>query len=137
MIVSGKIVKGLQEGRKLGYPTINLDYSLDFGLNSESGLNKKLAHGIYAGQVFLSGDRRVYKGAVVVGGDFVDSEKPKFEVFIIDFDESLASSEEMYGQEVKVKLLDKIRDMMQFLDIEELKTQIKDDIEKIKLCLQE
>ena len=44
MIVSGKIVKGLQEGRKLGYPTINLDYSLDFGLNSESGLNKKLAH---------------------------------------------------------------------------------------------
>ena len=85
----------------------------------------------------MSGDRRVYKGAVVVGGDFVDSEKPKFEVFIIDFDESLASSEEMYGQEVKVKLLDKIRDMMQFLDIEELKTQIKDDIEKIKLCLQE
>ncbi len=124
MRITGTVIEGKKEGRALGYPTANLQYALDD--------NQELAHGIYAGRVFWNEGsfERVRDGAIVVGGDFENGGLPKFEVFILDFDGDL------YGVELTVELLDKIRDMRKFEDQGELIAQIKKDVDDIHAVLQ-
>jgi riboflavin kinase/FMN adenylyltransferase len=109
-IISGKAIKGKEKGKKLGFPTVNI------------GLNKKIESGVYAGSVRV-GDKD-YKAGI-----FVSPDGKLLEAHIIGF------SGDLYGENVEVEINRKLREIKKFENDEELKAQIKRDIENI--CLRE
>lgn len=119
--ILGKVVPGKGRGRKIGYPTANL----------EPHPQKLLPpNGVYAGCVELKGE--VYKALVNVGN------KPTFgdlvwgvEVHIMDF------SEELYGEILRVNLIKKIRDIQVFPTPSCLMERLKKDKEKAERILEE
>lgn len=108
--ITSTVKKGEQLGRKLGYPTANMDYPPK---------TVKLPFGVYKAEVYG-------KPAVLNWGTkpTVNGENEGLEVHISDFDENL------YGKSLTVKILDKIRDEKKFDNLEDLKTQIKKDLEE-------
>lgn len=108
----GIVVKGQQLGRVLGYPTANLK------LNQHSPLF--IANGIYAVKITL--DKITYMGMANIGiRPTLDQHELTIEVNIFDFDR------EIYGQELVVHFIDRIRDEKKFDSLEELKEQIAKD----------
>ena len=57
--ITGKIIKGDGYGRKIGFPTLNIDR------RHFSRLEKKPALGVYGGEVFLG--EKIYKAGIVIG----------------------------------------------------------------------
>lgn len=114
--ITGKVVHGSHRGKKLGFPTANLQIDKD-----------KLmpAHGVYAAKVFMG--RKVYRGAVNIGARPTFAEgKVAFEVYVLDFKGNLR------GRTLVVDLFHRLRDEIQFSDVEDLKAQIREDISKTR-----
>ncbi len=117
--ISGKVIKGEQVGRKLGFPTANLDRI------GYSHLKKKLKLGVYAGEAYLSSGKK-YKAGIIVGP--IDKKGlPKIEVYLIGFKGNL------YNTYLNTYLNRYIRPFKKFKNIEKLKRQIKEDVKLIKL----
>ncbi len=108
--LSGKVVKGDGYGRKLGFPTVNVDYV-------ENNLPKE---GVYKGRVLL--EDKIYRAGIVVGSP---SDKTKVEAHLIGY------NGDAYGKEVVLYIEDFIRDYKNFETEEKLINQIKEDL---KLC---
>jgi riboflavin kinase/FMN adenylyltransferase len=114
--IKGRVVYGQQVGRKLGFPTANVQ------------LNRYSAPltGVYAVLVDIDGVR--YQGAANVGvrptvGDLV---KPILEVHLLDF------SGDLYGQRIEVEFMDKIRDETKFTTLDKLVETIRQDVKQIR-----
>ncbi|NPV92000.1 MAG: bifunctional riboflavin kinase/FAD synthetase [Firmicutes bacterium] len=116
-IVEGRVVKGDQRGRQLGFPTANLAI--------ESGVLIP-ARGVYAAKVKL-GDR-VFDGVVNIGfkPTFAGDPVLTVEAHILDF------AQVIYGEWVTLSLIQKLRDETKFSSVEELIKQIQRDIEDAK-----
>ena len=115
-ILEGTVIKGLQLGRKLGFPTANIKYPEKI---------VKIPFGVYKCEVFL--DKRY--DAILNWGikpTINKTKEPILEAHILDFDGDL------YGKDIKIEVLDKIRNEQKFDNLEELKEQIKKDVE---ICL--
>lgn len=113
MKFSGVVKKNLGRGRKLGFPTANIDAPEDI----EDGLYTGLVH-IHT--VVYDGKPRqsiVFIGAAETFGD----KQRKAEIFILDFDENL------YGLEISVEVLKKIRENKKFESQEALIEQMRHD----------
>jgi riboflavin kinase/FMN adenylyltransferase len=100
----GVIQKGGGYGRKLGFPTANIP------LTDES------ISGIYAGKVFINGEE--WNAAV-----YVDTKRMLLEVHILNFNDDL------YGMEIELELLGKIREDKSFSDEAEAQKAIREDVE--------
>ena len=116
--INGKVIFGQQLGRKLGFPTANVN------------LNRFRAPltGVYAVWVDIEGIDHRIKGAANVGvrptiGDMV---KPILEVHLLDFDQQI------YGRRISVEFIHKIRDEQQFTNLDDLADSISDDVVLIK-----
>jgi riboflavin kinase/FMN adenylyltransferase len=114
--IKGRVVYGQQVGRKLGFPTANVQ------------LNRYAAPltGVYAVLVDIDGVR--YQGAANVGvrptvGDLV---KPILEVHLLDF------SGDLYGQRIEVEFMHKIRDETKFTTLDKLVETIRQDVKQIR-----
>lgn len=109
--VAGRVVKGQQLGRTLGYPTANLSLSE----------NCRLAHGIYA--VRLRTEDGVLRNGVASYGrrPTFDNGPALLETFIHDF------SGDLYGQTVEVILFAYLRGEEKFDDADALVVQMKRD----------
>lgn len=119
--LSGKIIQGEQLGRQLGFPTANIL------LNPE----KKFLSGIFV--VRVSGiNHKIINGVASIGYrptfDFQDK-KLLLEVYLFDF------NQDIYGKNISVELLKKIRDEENFESVEQLIEQIKKDIDIAKTYL--
>jgi riboflavin kinase/FMN adenylyltransferase len=116
--ISGKVTYGQQLGRKLGFPTANLN------------LNRFRAPlaGVYAVWVEIEGMSARFKGAANVGvrPTIGDKVKPILEVHLLDFDQRI------YGQRITVEFVHKIRDEQQFTSIDDLAESISEDVKTIK-----
>jgi riboflavin kinase/FMN adenylyltransferase len=114
--MSGKVISGEKLGRKLGAPTANLQLRrLRAALSGE-----------YAVEVNgLDGYSDSIKGVANIGTrpTVDDSLKAVLEVHLFDFDENI------YGKNISVIFRKKIRQEKKFSSIEELKTNIHNDIE--------
>lgn len=119
--LTGKIIHGDMRGRKLGFQTANLDFS-------ESGLLIP-PMGVYAVRVKYSS--KMYEGVMNIGTrpSFNSGTEITKEVHIFNF------NEEIYGEELEVLFVEKLRNEKKFESVEDLKTQIKKDIERAKSLL--
>lgn len=116
----GKVIHGHARGKELGFPTANLEITQD--------LYPK--EGVYAATVMV--DERRYDGVVNIGTNptFGD-EQLAVEVFLFDYQGDL------YGKELQVALVDKLRDEQAFPSPELLVRQIEKDIQRAKEILRE
>jgi riboflavin kinase/FMN adenylyltransferase len=113
--VSGKVIDGRKVGRKLGIPTINLavDKTCLF-----------LKDGVYSGRTEIDG--KEFKLVINYGGrPTFNLDEKLIEAHIIDY------SGDLYGKEVKIEFLSYIRGLYAFRDQDQLKEQIKKDIERV------
>ena len=114
----GEVVHGNALGRKMGIPTINV------GTDATKLLPK---YGVYAANVYLSDNETPLKAALNIGmRPTVGGENPTVEAFIID------AGGDYYGKQVKVELVEYIREEKKFATLQDLQYAIESDIEKIR-----
>ena len=114
--ISSIVVSGFQNGRKMGFPTANLECAPDMLLPSD---------GVYYGQCRI--DEEDYRAVINVGRNpTFNAKKRTIEAHIIDYDEDL------YGLRLSVDFYEKIRSEMHFASMAELKKQIAKDKEYAK-----
>ena len=112
-LIKGNVIKGHGLGKKLGFPTLNIEYGGRF-------------FGIFAADVVING--KWYKSAIHIGKrSILKDNKILLEAHLLDFNEQIPD-----GTEIGVKLLQKIRITKKFSDIPSLKKQIAKDVEFIK-----
>lgn len=109
--VKGRIKKGLENGRKIGFPTINVDTN-DYMLPK---------NGVYAVKVKIEGEVYYGMGNIGVHPTIDKLEKPVLEVNIFDFDENV------YEKNVEIEFIRFIREEIEFQNLDELKKQLKLD----------
>ncbi|MBL3658485.1 bifunctional riboflavin kinase/FAD synthetase [Fulvivirga sediminis] len=110
--INGRVVKGEKLGRIIGFPTANIE--LDF--------RHKLipADGSYAVKVMCN--HNFYNGMLNIGyRPTVSGTRRTIEVNIFDF------NQDIYGENVLINFIGRIRDEIKFEDIEALKAQLKED----------
>ncbi|WP_319421287.1 bifunctional riboflavin kinase/FAD synthetase [Pleurocapsa sp. FMAR1] len=107
----GEVVSGQQLGRTIGFPTANIKPP------AEKFLPR---FGVYAADVFV--DRATVKGVLNIGcRPTVAGKAATIEVHLLNW------SGNLYGQTLKVNLLDFLRPEQKFDSVEELKQQITKD----------
>lgn len=109
--IEGKIIKGLKNGKKLGFPTINID-------NGEYFLPKT---GVYGLEVVVNGQKVRGIGNIGTHPTISELEKPILEIHLLDF------SDEIYGEIAKITFKKFLREERKFNNVDDLKKQIKID----------
>jgi riboflavin kinase/FMN adenylyltransferase len=118
--LQGTVIEGRQMGRVLGFPTANLK------LNQLSPLF--LANGVYA--VRVKHHTALYNGMANIGiRPTFEQHELTIEVNLFDF------SDNIYGHNLTLFFVDRIRDEMKFPDPEALKYQISLDKKQIQELL--
>ena len=115
--ISGRVVRGDQLGRKLGFPTANVQMKH----------NRAPLNGIFAVEVHGAAEG-VQRGAASLGVRPTVKQQGEsvLEVYLFDF------KDEIYGQHVRVDFLHKLRDEEKYADLDLLKRQIAVDVEHAK-----
>lgn len=124
--LTGKVVKGQQLGRKLGFPTANLEISADKLLPR---------YGVYGVKVeILSPDNsrlKILNGVMNIGcRPTVAGENPSVEVYILDW------RGDIYNATLTVSLEQFIRPEQKFASLEDLKVRIKEDCQQVRKILE-
>ncbi len=119
----GKVVEGHRIGERLGYPTANIALS--------NSLKLIPPEGVYAVRVELEGKR--YDGMLYIGTrpTVTSDGKRSIEVHIFDF------SDDIYGKQICVEIIDFIRKDMTFQNLEELRHQLDLDKRDVQTSLSE
>lgn len=116
--IIGRVVHGDKQGRNLGFPTANV-------------LLKRCVSpvsGVYVVQVSALGKK--FNGVANIGSrPTVNGIRQQLEVHIFDFNNDL------YGQQIEVALLKKLRDEQRFASLDELISQIAKDCEQARAFL--
>ncbi|MEK6545614.1 MAG: riboflavin biosynthesis protein RibF, partial [Nitrospinota bacterium] len=110
--IEGKVVGGFKKGVMIGFPTANIDTSYDL-----------LPHtGVYAARTIVDGE--IYDGIANVGfNPTFHRDRLSVEIHIFDF------SSDIYGREIEIIFIKRLREEIEFGSAEKLKAQIKKDIE--------
>lgn len=125
--VWGEVVHGLERGRELGYPTANLAPDLEGFVPGD---------GVYAGWLvdepsgLHPGIR--YPAAISVGTNptFGDVAQRVVEAYVLD-----ETGLDLYGHRVEVEFVHRVRGMIAFDDVEALKKQMADDVDRVRQSL--
>jgi riboflavin kinase / FMN adenylyltransferase len=114
--VRGVVVRGDQRGRELGYPTANVP---------TSAMSAAPADGVYAGWLRRLDTGETYPAAISVGTNptFDGERERRVESYVLDRDDL-----ELYGVEVEVSFVDRIRGMVKFDGIEPLVETMRGDV---------
>ena len=109
---AGEVVNGDKRGRKIGFPTANLEIADNRAMlpNGAYIVRVKVRDKFYNGIANI-GDNPTFKVA-----------RRRLEVFIDKF------SENIYGEEIFVSFVSKLRDEKIFASVEELKAQLNEDL---------
>ena len=117
--VSGPVISGVERGRALGFPTANIKVDPIRALPS---------NGVYATWAYIGHDK--HKSVTNIG------KRPTFgggersvEVFLLNF------GGDIYGQNLSIELVDRLREEKRFGSAEELKGQIAQDVERARSIL--
>jgi riboflavin kinase/FMN adenylyltransferase len=117
----GSVIHGDGRGRKMNIPTANIDYPREKIIP---------ANGIYAGWAWL--DDKKYMAAINIGINPTftpDKQTPNVEAYLLDFDRDI------YGEDLTVEFIARLRDELKFDSVKELITQIQKDVAKVRKVL--
>ena len=115
--INGKIIKGNGIGRKINFPTANIEIDEPKKLLPKSG--------VYAVEVILN--RKIYLGMLNIGyNPTIKNEKKSIEVNIFEF------SEDIYNNKISINFIRRIRNEKKFKNLNELKKQLIKDKKKVK-----
>jgi riboflavin kinase/FMN adenylyltransferase len=117
--VSGQVVVGARRGRSLGFPTANLEMLAGRAMP---------AHGVYAVFAVLDSKRHPAVANIGVRPSF-DNGQRTVEVHIFDF------NHDIYGCDVVVEFVERLRAERRFESVEELIAQIEQDSSEARRIL--
>ncbi|MBS0456639.1 MAG: bifunctional riboflavin kinase/FAD synthetase [Proteobacteria bacterium] len=117
--MSGRVVRGRQLGRTLGFPTANL----------RCGRLRPALHGIFATRVHADGCNGWPSVASLGTRPMVDGVEPLLEVHLLDFDGDL------YGRRIEVEFVARLRDEQRFADLPAMTAQMQRDAEQARAIL--
>ena len=111
--INGKVEKGRMMGKKIGFPTCNIDIG-----------NYVIAKpGVYAVNAIINKTKKIYRGIANLGyRPTFNQKKILLEVNLFNF------SGNLYNKKLSVEFLKFIRGEKKFIGIDELRSQIKKDI---------
>ncbi len=116
----GIVLQGNKIGRRIGFPTINLD-PLVFPSNKKEG--------VYA--AFVRHNNVTYCAALYSGPRLVLGETKKvLEVHIMNFEQ------EIYGNTIEFKIKEYVREVKNFPSLDKLQQQLKKDVQLITSLLE-
>lgn len=117
--ITGIVVRGQSIGHNLGFPTANIEVEDEYKLIA--------AVGVYACRVYYG--NKEYKGMSNIGHrPTIDHGDLTIEVNIFDFNKPI------YGEEITITFVQRMRDEHKFENIEALKEQLaKDKIEALRI----
>ena len=116
--IEGEVVHGSHRGHTLGFPTANI----------KSANELIPAFGVYA--VLARVEGRMFKGVASIGiRPTFDGGPVSMEVFLFEF------SEDLYGKEMEVAFVKRLRGEEKFSDVEALVRQIQKDVQKAREAL--
>jgi riboflavin kinase / FMN adenylyltransferase len=122
--VRGEVVRGDERGRELGYPTANVP---------TTGMHAAPADGVYAGWLRrLDSDHEPLPAAVSVGTNptFEGDRERRVESYVLDRDDL-----ELYGVEVEVSFVARLRGMKRFDSVGDLVATMADDVRRARELL--
>jgi riboflavin kinase/FMN adenylyltransferase len=112
----GPVVRGNERGRAIGFPTANMAVTPDRALP---------AFGVYVTRAHVAGG--VYMGATNIGiNPTFDDPVPSVETYLLDFEGDL------YGRELRIELLRRLRGEIKFSGVESLVAAIAADVETVR-----
>ncbi len=111
--LGGHVVAGAHRGAGLGFPTANIAIGLDRVLP---------AFGVYVTRAFIRENEYLSCTNIGVRPTFDAEPRPTVEAFILDFDGDI------YGQDIRIELLHRLRDELKFDSVDDLVTQMHRDI---------
>lgn len=118
--IGGRVVRGNQRGRTLGYPTANLRF----------GGKLPALSGIYVARVHGVADHPWPAVASFGTRPTVDGSEPVLEAHLFDFDRDL------YGRRIVVEFIARLRDEVRFPDLPSLVAQMHRDAAQARALLQ-
>ena len=114
--VEGRVVRGAERGRTLGFPTANLHPQ-----------NRVIPrHGVYVTATLIDGAWRRSVTNVGTRPTFERERAPSIETYVLDW------TGDLYGDVVRVRFLHRLRDERKFASLEELKRQIDRDVARAR-----
>lgn len=119
--LQGTVVKGFQNGHKLGFPTANLKVD---------DPNKLVpADGVYA--VWVQLGEQTYGGMLNIGfrPTLDNGKKRSIETYIMHFDQDI------YGKPMQLTFVQRIRNEQKFQSLDELKRQLQHDATQVEHML--
>lgn len=119
LAISGRVLHGLKYGRKLGFPTANLDRK------DWSRKKLKIKYGVYAGCASVVESQKIFKAGIVIGPKDKQG-LPKIEAYLLNF------SGNLYGKTLRLELNRFLRPYKNFINVDELKKQIAKDVKQIR-----
>jgi len=118
-VISGTVVHGREIGHSLGFPTANI--------SSSNELIPK--DGVYAVMASIEGE--LVKGACNIGlNPTFEGGKHTIEVYLLDF------NAQVYGHDIEICFVERLRDVRKFLDISGLTDAIGHDVAKTRMILE-
>ena len=118
--VRGVVVRGDQRGRELGFPTANVP---------TDGMTAAPADGVYAGWLRRLDTGETHPAAISVGTNptFDGVRERRVESYVLD-----RTDLELYGVEVEVSFVERLRGMVAFESVEKLVEQMHADVEQAR-----
>jgi len=118
--ISGKVITGDKLGRTIGCPTANINVEEDYKLIP--------ANGAYACHIYYKGEQ--FGGMVNIGHrPTVNGKDLRIEAHLFNF------NKEIYGEDLTVEFVEKLRDEQRFNDMEQLRSQLRKDKEDSLILL--
>lgn len=112
--VDGEVVEGRKRGREIGFPTANL--------RTDNELVPP--HGVYATTVTIDGIAHASITNVGLRPTFGDTLQATIETHVLGF------SGDLYGRQVRLGFVQRLRDERKFDDVDSLKAQIEADVRR-------
>jgi riboflavin kinase/FMN adenylyltransferase len=121
--VRGVVVEGDKRGKELGFPTANVP---------AHGEVMAPADGVYAGRLRRLDTGESFPAAISVGTNptFDGHRESRVESYVLD-----RTDLELYGVEVEVSFLSRLRGMVAFESVDKLVAQMNDDVEQARRVL--
>jgi riboflavin kinase/FMN adenylyltransferase len=109
----GPVVVGARRGLSLGFPTANIAIGLDRALP---------AFGVYVTRAVIGDNEYPSCTNIGIRPTFAGEVGPTVETYILDFEDDI------YGEQVRIDLLHRLRDELKFESVDQLVAQMERDI---------